>query len=95
MNIINNYKKMSSKITIEDLQDNIPVMQDAYKNTNSTKTALEKLMNITNFTQIESYFVENVFEVIIDRTDDKPQVSEKLYFLGKRNYIKIINTGIS
>ena len=39
-------------------------------------------MNIANFTQIEPYFVENVLEVIIDRTDDKPQVSEKALQLG-------------
>ena len=40
-------------------------------------------MNIANFTQIEPYFVENVLEVIIDRTDDKPQVSEKALLLGR------------
>ena len=76
---------MSSLLTIEDLQAKIPVIQDAHKKTpiQPRLEALEKLMNITNFTQIEPYFVENVLEVIIDRTDDKPQVSEKALLLGR------------
>ena len=76
---------MSAHLTIVDLQAKIPIMRDAHKKTpiQPRLEALETLMNLTNFKSIEPYFVENILEIIIDRTDDKPLVSEKAIHLGK------------
>jgi len=76
---------MSGLLTIGDLQERIPILQDAHKKTpiHPRLEVLETLMNLTNFKSIEPYFVENILEIIIQRTDDKPLVSEKAIQLGK------------
>lgn len=57
---------MSSVLTVKDLQNKIPVLNDAHKKTpvGPRLETLEILMNLTKFTIIEPYFVENILQII-------------------------------
>ena len=76
---------MTQSLTINELQEKIPVLKDAHKKTpiQPRLEALGSLVNLENLQNIEPYFVDNILEIIINRTDDKPQVSEKALEVGR------------
>ena len=76
---------MSQRLTINELQEKIPVLKDAHKKTpiQPRLDALGTLLNLENLRNIEPYFVDNILEIVINRTDDKPQVSEKALEVGR------------
>lgn len=75
---------MSRNFTLNELQELIPVLKDAHKKTpiQPRIDALTSLYNIQNLTSVEPYLVDTIFEIIINRTDDKPLVTEKALEVG-------------
>ena len=82
---------MSQKITIDDLKKKNPILIDAHKKKpiQPRLEVLESLVDIDDLKNIEPYFVDNILEIIIKRTDDKPQVSEKAFEVGKNIISKL------
>ena len=68
-----------SLLSTDDLENYIPTLKDAHKKTplEPRLDIINKLLKINNFNELEAYIVDYILEIILDRMDDKPKVSEK------------------
>jgi hypothetical protein len=73
-----------SLLSTDDLENYIPTLKEAHKKTplEPRLEIINKLLEINNFNKLEPYIVDNILEIILDRMDDKPKVSEKANDLG-------------
>jgi elongation factor 3 len=76
---------------IDMLEAMIPILNDAHKKTlpGPRIEQLEKLIQIDNFKEIESYLIPNILPIILKRLDDKPNVVELALKAGKNIISKV------
>lgn len=76
---------MPRTFTLNELEELLPILKDAHKKTplQPRVDALSSLIGLENLRSVEPYIVDTMLDVIINRTDDKPLVTEKALELGK------------
>ena len=77
---------------IDMLEAMIPILNDAHKKTlpGPRIEQLEKLIQIDNFKEIESYLIPNILPIILKRLYDKPNVVELALKAGTNIISKVL-----